>query len=243
MRETARAREAWSDYVALGPGRSLEALLERYRSETGAGRSAPTVRLATLKDWSRHHGWQARLREMAEQQERAVREQDAAERQRLLSTGYAAKHERVKGLDRLARLVEDEFHEGDRRWLRDDTILKVESKEDGTTETLIKRKERPNKPWADVYARCLDDIAREMGERSNLPAQYVMQLLQDRYEQFARAVNEGCADDAGRGARILALFFSYAEGGADGVTLAKPDAAGSGEQPDGWDDEPEEATP
>lgn len=63
MQETQRAKTAYAEYLAMGPGRSLEKLLAEYqeRKRTGKGASVPTTRYATLADWSRKHGWQARV--------------------------------------------------------------------------------------------------------------------------------------------------------------------------------------
>jgi hypothetical protein len=47
------------DYALLGPGRSLDRLAERYRSERDP--IAPTQRRATLAIWSSDHDWQARV--------------------------------------------------------------------------------------------------------------------------------------------------------------------------------------
>lgn len=57
-RANPKAEQAFLDYVAMGPGRSLEALRDRYQSET---EPSPTKRLATLKDWSARYHWQARI--------------------------------------------------------------------------------------------------------------------------------------------------------------------------------------
>lgn len=90
MRETPRARVAFADYVALGDGRSLERLVDRYRS---APEVSPTTRLATLKRWSASHNWQARITEIAAQQEQEAAEHwvqvRAEHRNRMLMTGQA----------------------------------------------------------------------------------------------------------------------------------------------------------
>src|ERR1035437_8618705 len=46
MIESVRARQAWADYLGLGPDRSLAKLLERYQSASG---SSPTKRLSPQK--------------------------------------------------------------------------------------------------------------------------------------------------------------------------------------------------
>lgn len=74
MRETARARQAYADYLALGPDRSLEKLLKVYQRRP---KKAPTRQLAVLKRWSAAFGWQSRLMDIA------VREATEAERREL----------------------------------------------------------------------------------------------------------------------------------------------------------------
>jgi len=78
VRESARARQAWLDYLAMGGGRSLEKLLELYQSGTKA---APTARLRSLKSWSSAFGWQTRLGQVADEERQAIVAQGIAERQ------------------------------------------------------------------------------------------------------------------------------------------------------------------
>lgn len=58
-KETTKAAQAFADYVALGPRRSLRALAELY-VDRGYAKSIPT-QLATLKRWSTEHRWQDRI--------------------------------------------------------------------------------------------------------------------------------------------------------------------------------------
>lgn len=57
--ESAKAHAALVDYAALGPGRSLDRLADRYRTETKA--RPPTTRRATLAAWSTTYHWQDRV--------------------------------------------------------------------------------------------------------------------------------------------------------------------------------------
>lgn len=99
--EPAKARQAWADYLALGADRSLEALLRRYQ----AASAAPTVRIATLKGWSKRFGWQARLSDIANQQARETEEREAAARRDLQEAGIAERQNRIAALnDRWQRL-------------------------------------------------------------------------------------------------------------------------------------------
>jgi hypothetical protein len=101
--ESARAREAWADYLAMGDGRSLEKLLERYQTAT---ESPPTKRLKSLKDWSRYFDWQGRLKRLADDAVKAVEDAYQAERQAVLSEGLALDHERVRLLKKLAARID-----------------------------------------------------------------------------------------------------------------------------------------
>ena len=67
--DTPRSYAALIDLAAMGPGRSMEKLCERYRTDTGS--IPPTRRLTTLKDWSRALDWQARLADYDRQQHAA----------------------------------------------------------------------------------------------------------------------------------------------------------------------------
>lgn len=51
--ETAKAAQAFADYVALGPTRSLAKLARNYGKRSGYVRQ--------LETWSAHHNWQQRL--------------------------------------------------------------------------------------------------------------------------------------------------------------------------------------
>lgn len=61
-RETARAVNAFADYVALGPGRSIRKLHDAYVIAAGDGKPAENVR--QLERWSADHNWQGRLAAM-----------------------------------------------------------------------------------------------------------------------------------------------------------------------------------
>jgi len=69
-------------------------------------------------------------------------EQDEIER--ILTTGYAAMHERIKGLDRMAKVLEDSFIDPDTREVNYKFLNPDKVRE---------------------YRGCLDDIAKELGAR------------------------------------------------------------------------------
>ena len=64
--ETQRANHALGDYVAMGPGRSLSKLHQKYTGDTLGEEIPPTRWLGILKKWSSRYDWQARLARWAE---------------------------------------------------------------------------------------------------------------------------------------------------------------------------------
>jgi hypothetical protein len=161
-RETAKSKQAWADYVALGPDRSLEKLAahyqERRRQRRGRKASVPTTRVRTLFEWSRVYGWQQRLQDIADREVKEAEEREAAHIREILESGYALPHERVALLKRLIEpLVAD--LSGDRRWLKD--FKWIGGGESGEKVEI----ERFNAAEFDQLRGLLDDIAKEKGER------------------------------------------------------------------------------
>lgn len=150
--------------MALGGGRTLEALLNRYRNEKESGRRVPTTRLATLADWSRHFGWQARLLELADRAAKEAEEREAERRRQIMESGYGLASDRVELLKRLAGKLRDELESGGRLWVREIRSLGRA----GTVEV-----ERFNSPEMEQLRGLLDDIAREKGERATVGKQDV----------------------------------------------------------------------
>ena len=96
-------------------------------------------------DWKfRAEQWDAKLQAEQEARDAALREAEAAEIERIMTTGYAAKHKRVEGLATMAHKVEN-------------------SMLDPITGEV-------NPKWVDPekvreYRGCLTDIAAELGDR------------------------------------------------------------------------------
>ncbi len=115
-RETPRAQRAWLDYLEMGPGRSLPALIARYvevARESGE-RAVPTRNLQILQRWSSAFGWQDRLRAIADQERAEAEARIREERRRVFEDGLAFDFERVRVLKRLAqKLIDDLMAEDD----------------------------------------------------------------------------------------------------------------------------------
>jgi hypothetical protein len=154
MQETSRACQAWADYVAMGPDRSLDKLLNAYRMRT----SAPTTELTTLKRWSRAFGWQERLQTIADAEVVAAVERERAYQREIMDTGYATPLERVRLLKEMVATLEADL-KGDRRWLRD---TKGIGAGENWREVEI---ERFNAAEFDTLRGLLDDLAKETSGR------------------------------------------------------------------------------
>lgn len=153
MSETSRAKQAWADYVTLGPGRSLEKLAALYQS------SPKPTPLRTLKGWSSAFGWQARLIEIANREAIAAEEREAAYRRSILEDGYALAHERVKALKDLGQKLHAELTKDGKLWVTD---VKGIGGGDSWERVDV---ERFNAAEVDQYRGILDDIAKETGGR------------------------------------------------------------------------------
>lgn len=160
--ESPKAAQAWADYVALGPDRSLAKLIARYRT---VPETSPTTRLPTLKQWSRDYGWQDRLLGLAAEQGKIA---EARERERIdaiMSSGFAMVHNRVKALDTLAEAVlaelakpgDDESPAGFYR-----KEVKVAANGTAFDQQVF------DKAKFDTLRGLLDDLAKEKGARKTI---------------------------------------------------------------------------
>src|SRR3990172_303869 len=111
--ETNRWWQRFGRFRLLGPDRSILAVFNEWRlaKSREVSRSAPKTWRTAADRW--------RWRERAEAWDESLRAPAAAaaeaERLRVLSTGYAQQHERVRTLDKLAILLLSELEEIDKR--------------------------------------------------------------------------------------------------------------------------------
>lgn len=164
MIETPRARQAWADYLALGPERSLAKLVALYserRQTAGRARArrGPTVRIATLEAWSQRFGWQARLQAITDQAAAEAEAEQRAYVRSIMETGFALAHERVSVLKELADTLLADLRTEEKRWLRD---VKGIGQGDNWAQVDIVRF---NSAELEQLRGLLDDIAKETGGR------------------------------------------------------------------------------
>ncbi len=166
MRETPRARQAWADYLALGPDRTIERLARQYHAvQPRYSQCLVSTVERILYRWSTTHGWQSRLALIADQAAREAEEREATYRREIMGEGYALGHERVRSLKALAeKLYAELTAEGEdcRRWVRD--VKQIGSGEFAERVNI----ERFNAAEVEQLRGLLDDIAKEKGERKQV---------------------------------------------------------------------------
>lgn len=155
MRETNKARKAFEDYYNMGPGRSLRSLAQIYNEPSTE--KPPTKHFATLGIWSNHHGWQDRV---AQRDIEISTAQFEAIKSKAVEAGYAYWPKRVKDLIELAELLLKEINTEDKRWLPD--VKQIGSGFMAEKVEIV----RFNSALIEQFRRTLDDIASEVGERT-----------------------------------------------------------------------------
>lgn len=105
--ESEKAVIACNDWLRLGPGRTLGLLLRRYTKTRRI--IPPTTSAQTLKEWSADFAWQGRATEFDAQLEEAKN----AERQSVMSAGFANDYKRVRSLNRMIGFLERQVYAKD----------------------------------------------------------------------------------------------------------------------------------
>lgn len=103
--ESKNAIIACNDWLRMGAGRSLVALVQKY---TEAHRDAPpTKSIDTIKKWSQEYAWQER----ADAYDAAIEDAKDARRREIMESGLALDYERVVELKRMAAFLSEQIYE------------------------------------------------------------------------------------------------------------------------------------
>lgn len=150
---------ACNDWLRMGSGRSLPALLEKYADLNQ--NIPPTASYATLKVWSMQYAWAERAREY----DATWEARKNAEREAVLNYGLSLDYERLRKLNRLAALLETQIYErGETGILHNLWMPDVKAIGSGEFAERVDI-ERFNAPLLEQYRKVLDDIAKETGGR------------------------------------------------------------------------------
>lgn len=150
--ETTKALAVFNEYCLLGPSRSLAKLAKK------DGKSTAYVR--QLERWSSTFHWQERARAYDEhiraEEDRIL----AAEKEKVLRSGFALMHERVEALDKLTRKLISYAHDEKNVWLPDVKSVQV-GKFDYERVDIV----HFNAPLFTLIDKYFASIAAELGER------------------------------------------------------------------------------
>ena len=154
--ESHAAHQALLDYLTLGPGRTIPALLARYQALP----SAPTQSRGTLHKWSWKYEWTARAATHDALQQQALQAAETARSEAILQRGLALQYERIDHLVSLYQKLDTFLLNEDALWVRDIRILRLD---DNHTERIELK--RFNAALIRQMRGLLDDIASETGGR------------------------------------------------------------------------------
>jgi hypothetical protein len=155
---------ACNDFLRMGAGRSLTALLQDYQDKSKFTKKfkAPTTSISTLYTWSSRFGWSERAAAYDADWERRKNDESSNAR----NAGLALESERIKKLVRLANLLEAQIYkeneytgELDGLWLPD--VKQIGSGDDAERVDIV----RFNTGLVSEFRAVLDDLAKETGGR------------------------------------------------------------------------------
>lgn len=208
--ESRAAHDALLDYWRAGSGRSLRALLERYRNQTDSEAGAnepPTRRFATLFAWSGNYRWQERidaasvLQQRAEEQ--AKRDALRAEAEKWARRQLEVRERDWQQADRLRGLADQIMDEAP-KFLR--VTQKLIRGKDGEPDTILKTValDAGLAVRAMELSSKLQRLSAEMETDHTLTdtvqAETVDDIRKRRWEQIADALGAALATEADGGA-------------------------------------------
>ena len=155
-REPRRANQALLDYLHLGPGRTIPALLHRYQMNP----FPPTRSMLSLRQWSSRYQWPQRVAAFDEIENREVQAKYHFERNAILRSGVALEHERVEYLGALYKRLSSFIQSEDVFWTKH---VKAVNLGQGQVERYEWR--RFNGDLVRYLRGLLRDIAHETGGR------------------------------------------------------------------------------
>lgn len=160
--ETARAKRAFLDYLAMGPDRSLVKLCKMYRkppyTEAGGNNAPPTRQQKTIYTWSSAYNWVERVKQVNDQQLEVI----LHEQRRALAAAYherlAQPAERIKVLNEIAEMIVD--------YLTEHKLMSVTIKQVGAgKQTRMVEENKMDVAAIQALRGLLDDLAKETGGR------------------------------------------------------------------------------
>lgn len=151
--ESNRAVQACNDFLRMGPGRSVTALMGKYQETP---ENSTTQSLYTLQKWATEYKWFDRAAEY----DKSVEDAKNLRAKEIMHSGLSLDYERVEELKQLANQLKQQLIERG-FWLSD--VKQIGSGQFAERIDI----ERFNQALIEEIRGVLDDLARETGGRAN----------------------------------------------------------------------------
>jgi hypothetical protein len=162
--ETAVAKQAFLDYSAMGPHRSLRKLLKLYRDpdkyvqdmkDSGA---PPTRRQAVITAWSVAFEWQNRLNSITDEQLAIIKQERDRALAKAMQSKYARPEERIDALNMIAEILVDHL-------LKNNLLTEVVKQVGAGKQTKMVTEAKVDTPAISALRGIFEDLAKEVGGR------------------------------------------------------------------------------
>lgn len=175
-------------YLRLGTKRSIASVFQKTEKNREKQRLEVTGHwYEAAKTW----GWESRARDYDEHQRAEEDRIIAEEREKVLRSGYALMHKRVKTLDRLSRKLEQIEKDESKVWLTETRTTTM-----GEGKSVVIEKTTFNHQLYILIDKYFDSIAKEVGDRvkkqeldvkSNDTTKSLHEAIEQALEQFPEA--------------------------------------------------------
>lgn len=179
--ESDKAVQACNDYLRMGSGRSVNALLEKYA--TLPKNACPSDSFDTLCRWRTNYKWIER----ASVFDAAWEERKTKERESVLGYGLAHTYERVKKLFKLAEFLEAQLYERGENGNFPNVFMPDVKFAKAGNELIRVDIERFNGAILEQYRKTLDDIAMEVGGRAKVNININVDLVNRAVDALTKA--------------------------------------------------------
>ncbi len=196
--EPPEAKQAYTDYLSLGPDRTIKALREHYLALRDKGQTVPATSMHLLTKWSVTYNWKGRIESIGVDESKKAEAREADFRRDTMESGYAVRENRIKSLNRLAEMLYEDLTEKGKLWLKEVRWVGGPNRSGGKVVTHA----RFNKEELEQFRGILDDLAKEKGERK---LTMDMRFVREEAEKLAALMGLDKAELLEEAARIVEM--------------------------------------
>ena len=162
--ETAVAKQAFLDYSAMGPHRSLRKLLKLYRDpdkyvqDMKSTEGPPTRKQSVIKTWSVAFEWQKRLNSITDEQLAIIEKERDRALAKAMQSKYARPEERIEALNEIATMLVEHL-------LKSKLLTEVVKQVGAGKATKMVTEAKVDTPAISALRGVFEDLAKESGGR------------------------------------------------------------------------------